>query len=90
MIKNCIPGYLYNELFNESHRGKSHTCEEGGAHLRISIWHLLMNLKNSYFLRKLLKWTNRKQNDFSIYNDAFLLKKYRKTPVDIIIKNLMI
>ena len=26
---------------------KSHTCE-GGAHLRISFWHLLMNLKNNY------------------------------------------
>ena len=25
---------------------KSHTCEEGGACLRISFWHLLMNLKN--------------------------------------------
>ena len=25
---------------------KSHTCEEGEAHLRISFWHLLMNLKN--------------------------------------------
>ena len=25
---------------------KSHTCQEGGAHLRISFWHLLMNLKN--------------------------------------------
>ena len=24
---------------------KSHTCEEGGAHLRISIWHLLMNFE---------------------------------------------
>ena len=22
---------------------KSHKCEEGGAHLRISFWHLLMN-----------------------------------------------
>ena len=22
---------------------KNHTCEEGGAHLRISVWHLLMN-----------------------------------------------
>ena len=22
---------------------KSHTCEEGGAHLRVSFWHLLMN-----------------------------------------------
>ena len=27
---------------------KSHTCEEGGAHLRISVWDLLMNLKNNY------------------------------------------
>ena len=25
---------------------KSHTCEEGGAHLRISFWQLSMNLKN--------------------------------------------
>ena len=27
---------------------KSHTCEKGGAHLRISFWHLLMNFKNKY------------------------------------------
>ena len=25
---------------------KSHTCEESGAHLKISFWHLLINLKN--------------------------------------------
>ena len=25
---------------------KSHSCEEGGAHLRFPFWHLLMNLKN--------------------------------------------
>ena len=25
---------------------KLHTSEEGGAHLRISFWHLLTNLKN--------------------------------------------
>ena len=24
---------------------KSHTCEEGGAHLRISFWRLLMNFE---------------------------------------------
>ena len=24
---------------------KSHTCEEGRAHLRISFWHLLMNFE---------------------------------------------
>ena len=32
---------------------KSQTCEEGGADLRISVWHLLMNLKNNYLLKKL-------------------------------------
>ena len=25
---------------------KSHTCKEGGVDLKISFWHLLMNLKN--------------------------------------------
>ena len=31
---------------------KSHTCEEGGAHLSISFWHLLMNLKKQIFIKK--------------------------------------
>ena len=26
----------------------NNTCEEGGAQLKISFWHLLMNLKNNY------------------------------------------
>ena len=30
---------------------KSHTCEEGGAHLRISVWYL-MSLKNNYLFKK--------------------------------------
>ena len=34
---------------------KSHPCEEGGPHLTTSVWHLLMNLKNNYLLKKLLK-----------------------------------
>ena len=38
---------------------KSHTCGEGGELWRIYFWHLLMNLKN-----KLLKWPNKKQNNF--------------------------
>ena len=29
---------------------KSHTCEEGRENLRISCWHLLMNLKNNHLL----------------------------------------
>ena len=31
---------------SDNNRKKSHTCEEGGARLRISFVHLLMNLKN--------------------------------------------
>ena len=50
---------------------KSHTCEEGGAHLRISFWHLLMNFKNKQLLKKQLKCTNKKQNNFNIYNVGF-------------------
>ena len=46
-----------------------------------------MNLINKYLFKKLLKWANEKQNNFNIYNAAFKKKK-RKTPVDIIIKNL--
>ena len=30
---------------------KSQNCEEGGAHLRIFVWHLLMKLKNNYLLK---------------------------------------
>ena len=39
----------------DQYKKKSRTCEEGGAHLRISFWHLLMNLKNKLLLEKLLK-----------------------------------
>ena len=35
-----------NSLINK----KSHTCEVGGTHLRISNFHLFMNLKSNYFL----------------------------------------
>ena len=38
-LRSRRKNYTINEI-------KSHTCEEGEAHLRISFWHLLMNLKN--------------------------------------------
>ena len=53
---------------------KSYIFKEGGAQLRISFWHLLMNLKNKYLLKKLLKQANKKQNHFDIYN-AGIFKK---------------
>ena len=61
---------------------KSHTCEEGGAHLRISVWHLLMTLKNNYLLKKLLKWANIKCKNFNIYNAVFF-KKYKEKYLEI-------
>ena len=60
---------------------KSHTCEEGEVHLRISFFlfiFLLMNLKNNYLLKKLLKWANKTQKNFNIYNVSFF-KKITKT-----------
>ena len=58
---------------------KSHTCEEGGAHLRICVWYLLMNLKNNYLLKKLLKWANKKCKNFNIYNVVFKKKIKKNT-----------
>ena len=42
-------------------------------------------LKKQIFIKKLLKWANKKQNNFNIYNAAFFFKK---TPGDIIILHL--
>ena len=53
-----IPSHLSEE--NQLSLKKSHTCEECGPHLRISVWYLLMNLKNNYLSKKLLKLANKK------------------------------
>ena len=72
----------------QKERKKLHTCKKGGAHLIISFWHLLMYLKNSYLLKKLLG--NKKRKNFNIYNVVifFFFEKKRKTPGDIIILHL--
>ena len=55
-LKNCkqnkisSPGNFFPRT--TSWRNKNHTCEEGGAYLRISFWHLLMNLKSNDLLKK--------------------------------------
>ena len=74
---------------NKSYIKKSHTCEEGGAHLIISFWNLLMNLKNK-LLKKLLKWANKNKIILIFTMLHFLKKIERKAPVDIIIKILTI
>ena len=38
-----------------------------------------MNLNNKYLFKKLLKWANKKHNNFNIYNVAFFLKKHKET-----------
>ena len=58
-----------------SHIGKAHTCE-GGAHLRISFWNLLMNLKNK-LLKKLLKWANKNKKNL-IFTMLHFIKKYKE------------
>ena len=53
---------------------KSHTCEEVRAHLRISFWPLLINMKDKYLFKKLLKWANKKKKIFTMLN---FLKKIK-------------
>ena len=54
---------------------KTHICE-GGGHLRISFWHLLMNLKNSFLCIWLL--ANQIYKNLNIYNLVFFLKRIKK------------
>ena len=63
---------LHNiEISSHDQLQKSHTCEEGEVHLRITVWHLLMNLKNNYLLKRTIGVLN-----FNICN--VVLKKKRK------------
>ena len=70
---NYLPSW---QLFQKR---KNHTHVEKVGHTSISFWHLLMNLKNKYLLRKLLKWANKKQNNLNIYNVAFKKKIKKNT-----------
>ena len=73
---------------------KTQTCEEGGPQFRISIWHLLMNLKNNYYLKRLLKWANKKYKNFNICIVLFLKNKEKHLEISLfytcILKILMI
>ena len=63
-----------NILHSLQKNEESHTCEESGAHPRISVWHFLMNLKNNFLLQKLLKWANKKYKYLNIKH----LQKFKK------------
>ena len=56
---------IYNSFIQEMRR-KNHTCEERGPHFKTSVWHLLMNLKNNYLLKTVLKQVNKKWKNFRI------------------------
>ena len=59
---------------------KSHTCEEFWAHLRISVWHLLMNLKNDFlFLRNCSSGSIKYVKNFNIYIIVFFKKAKKNT-----------
>ena len=70
------PNFNFENLKTEL---KNHTHMKVVANLRISFWHLLMNLKNKLIIKKLLKWASKKQNNFNIYNVALKKKKKKKT-----------
>ena len=38
-----------------------------------------MNLKNNYFLKELLKWVNKKRENFNIYHNVFFKKDKKNT-----------
>ena len=48
-MQQCYwPMQCFHNSNKSKHTKKSLTCEEDGAQLRTSFWHLLMNLKNKY------------------------------------------
>ena len=53
-----------------------HTCEEGGVQLRFFLA-FTDELERQIFIKKLLKWTNKKQNS-NVYNAAFFKKNKEK------------
>ena len=54
MITTVCPIQLIQTIIQVSlYVKKSNLCEEGGTHLRISVWHLLIYLKNNYLFEKL-------------------------------------
>ena len=53
-ILHFSPQFVKTKIDESVNKKKSHTYE-GGAYLRISVWHLLMNLN---LFKKLMKWAN--------------------------------
>ena len=56
--------------YSTKHNKNSHICEEDGAQLK-SFFLAFTDELEKQILKKLLKWANKKQNNFNIYNAAF-------------------
>ena len=75
--KNTKATEFLGILKNTLPRIKNYTREESGAHLKISFWHLLLNLKNKYLLKKC--WNGpRKSKIILIFAMLHLKKKINK------------
>ena len=61
------------------------TSEEGGAHLRISFWYLLMNLKNNYLFKKLLHFLNSPPPPPPWKSETQNFQKMKNLTIDIIL-----
>ena len=82
----CLWFKIFKVLYLPEIISKNQTNVKKVGPNRISFWHLLVNLKNKYLFKKVLKWANKEQNNFNIYNAA--LKKNRKSTDDTIIWQL--
>ena len=65
--KSLKSAYIKNAIW--CNLKKSHTHVKKVGHT--SVWNLLINLKNNYLLKKLLKWANKKCKNFNIQNVLF-------------------
>ena len=52
-----------------------YTSEEGGTHFKIYFMEFTDELEKQIFIKKLLNWANKKQNNLNIYNVAFFKKR---------------
>ena len=71
----CLWFKIFKVLYLPEIISKNQTYVKKVGPNRISFWHLLVNLKNKYLFKKVLKWANKKQNNFNIYNAALKKKK---------------
>ena len=61
-----------------STKNHTHVKKVGHTYLRISFWHLSMNLKNKLLLKKLLSWAN-KNKIILTFTMLHFFKKYKNT-----------